>query len=137
MRNPAVRYLFNGMTEMNHNNPLRENPEGIFAFQWHTTDQCDQRCRHCYIFAEGNKKQLVSMNFAQMQEVIAKCEEFTAKMDMRPSFVITGGDPVLAPDFWPLAEYLHEKNYTYALMGNPFHLDEEVCNRLFAYNKRT
>ena len=23
-----------------------------FAFQWHITDDCDQRCKHCYIFAE-------------------------------------------------------------------------------------
>ena len=23
-----------------------------FTFQWHITDDCDQRCKHCYIFAE-------------------------------------------------------------------------------------
>ena len=27
-----------------------------FAFQWHITDACDQRCKHCYIFAENNCK---------------------------------------------------------------------------------
>ena len=27
-----------------------------FAFQWHITDTCDQRCKHCYIFAENNCK---------------------------------------------------------------------------------
>lgn len=25
-----------------------------FAFQWHITDTCDQRCEHCYIFAEDH-----------------------------------------------------------------------------------
>lgn len=20
-----------------------------FSFQWHITDECDQRCKHCYI----------------------------------------------------------------------------------------
>ena len=109
---------------------LKENPEGIFAFQWHITDNCDQRCSHCYIFAEDNKKSLVSMDIAQMREVICKCEEFTAKLDMKPTFAITGGDPLLAPDFWKLAELLREKGYTYVLMGNPFHLNEEVCRRL-------
>lgn len=24
-----------------------------FSFQWHITDECDQRCKHCYIFS-GN-----------------------------------------------------------------------------------
>lgn len=23
-----------------------------FAFQWHITDECDQRCKHCYLFSE-------------------------------------------------------------------------------------
>ena len=23
-----------------------------FSFQWHITDECDQRCKHCYIFWE-------------------------------------------------------------------------------------
>lgn len=23
-----------------------------FAFQWHITDECDQCCKHCYIFRE-------------------------------------------------------------------------------------
>ena len=23
-----------------------------FSFQWHITDECDQRCKHCYIFSE-------------------------------------------------------------------------------------
>lgn len=39
-----------------------------FAFQWHITDECDQRCKHCYIFAEGHPA-LVSMNWKQMKTV--------------------------------------------------------------------
>ncbi len=115
---------------MEEKRSLRENPEGIFAFQWHITDTCDQRCSHCYIFAENNTKPIVSMNIDQMEEVLRKCEEFTAKLDMKPTFAITGGDPILAPDFWKLAELLKSKGYTYALMGNPFHLTPDVLKRL-------
>ena len=111
-------------------NPLKENPEGLFGIQWHITDNCDQRCKHCYIFSEGKNNRLVSMDIAQMTEVLRKCEEFTAKMDMRPNFAITGGDPVLAPDFWKLSDLLKEKGYRYTIMGNPFHLTPEVCKRL-------
>ena len=111
-------------------NPLRENKEGIMSFQWHITDECDQRCRHCYIFAEDGKKPLLSMSFDQMKEVVRMCGEVSEQMDMRPLFAITGGDPILHPDFWKLAEHLKEKGYAYVLMGNPFHLDAEVCKRL-------
>lgn len=27
-----------------------------FSFQWHITDECDQRCKHCYIFRRTTVK---------------------------------------------------------------------------------
>ena len=32
-----------------------------FSFQWHITDECDQRCKHCYIFSGEGCKELKSM----------------------------------------------------------------------------
>ena len=29
-----------------------------FSFQWHITDECDQRCKHCYIFSGEDCKEL-------------------------------------------------------------------------------
>lgn len=37
-----------------------------FSFQWHITDDCDQRCKHCYIFSENCHKKLDSMSWEQM-----------------------------------------------------------------------
>ncbi len=34
-----------------------------FTFQWHITDECDQRCKHCYIFAEDGGKRIDSMTW--------------------------------------------------------------------------
>ena len=101
-----------------------------FAFQWHITDDCDQRCKHCYIFAENNCKQLDSMSWAQMQAVIDNCEDFCEMYDRLPYFYITGGDPILHPDFWPLLELLAIKRIPFTIMGNPFHLTDEVCQRM-------
>ena len=42
----------------------------FFSFQWHITDTCDQRCKHCYIFAEDNEKPLVTMPFSDMEKVV-------------------------------------------------------------------
>jgi radical SAM/SPASM domain protein of ACGX system len=47
-----------------------------------------------------------------------------------PYFYITGGDPILHPDFWRLCEALKGKNIPFAIMGNPFHVTAEVCARL-------
>lgn len=103
-----------------------------FAFQWHITDDCDQRCKHCYIFSEDNCKKLDSMTWEQMQEVLANCEDFCRTYNRIPYFYITGGDPILHPDFWKLMECLKEKEIPFTILGNPFHLTDEVCTRLKA-----
>lgn len=100
------------------------------GFQWHITDQCDQRCKHCYIFGEDPCKTLYSAPYAKMKEVVDRCIAYTARMNGRPNFTITGGDPLLNPDFWQLAEYLKEKGLDFFILGNPFHLTQEVCDRL-------
>ena len=47
-----------------------------FAFQWHITDECDQRCKHCYIFSENNCKHLDAMTWEQIQETFYNCMDF-------------------------------------------------------------
>ena len=62
-----------------------------------------------------------------MQEVVANCEDFCKVYGRLPYFYITGGDPILHPDFWKLMVLLKLKNIPFTLMGNPFHLDDEIC----------
>jgi len=101
-----------------------------FAFQWHITDDCDQRCKHCYIFSENQQKKIDSMTWEQILKTFANCIEFCEKFNRTPHFYITGGDPILHKNFWNLLELLHEKNFPFTIMGNPFHLDEKInCRR--------
>lgn len=104
-----------------------------FSFQWHITDECDQRCKHCYIFSEDNCKKLDAMTWDQMQEVAANCCDFCEMYDRLPYFYITGGDPILHPDFWRLLELLKKKDIPFTILGNPFHLTDEVCRQLKRY----
>ena len=104
-----------------------------FAFQWHITDDCDQRCKHCYIFSENACKALEAMNWAQMKAVIANCRDFCDVYDRQPYFYITGGDPILHPDFWKLLGLLKQMHIPFTIMGNPFHLTDDVCRQMKAY----
>jgi len=101
-----------------------------FAFQWHITDECDQRCKHCYIFSEDNCKKIDTMNWEQMNEVIANCEDMCKIYNRLPYFYITGGDPILNSDFWKLLDLLKEKGIPFTILGNPFHLNDKVCRKL-------
>lgn len=104
-----------------------------FSFQWHITDSCDQRCEHCYIFAEDNNISLTEMPWNNMQSIIDNCVEMCDRLRRIPYFYITGGDPILHMDFWRLLELLKARNIAFSIMGNPFHLTDEVCARLKSY----
>jgi radical SAM/SPASM domain protein of ACGX system len=101
-----------------------------FAFQWHITDECDQRCKHCYIFSEDTGKVLDSMSWQDMEAVLDNCQEFCDAYGRIPYFYITGGDPILHPDFWRLAKVLKARGIPFTLMGNPFHLTPFVLEKL-------
>ena len=101
-----------------------------FAFQWHITEECDQRCKHCYIFAEEPDKVCYSMPWLLMTKVIENIEDFCRTYNRKPYLYVTGGDPILHPDFWKLMDLLKEKEIPFTILGNPFHLTDEVCRKL-------
>lgn len=104
-----------------------------FSFQWHITDYCDQRCKHCYIFSEGHPD-LLSVSVERAKKVIDSCVEMCEKMGGRlPYFYVTGGDPLLHPQVWDILGMLKAKEIPFTILGNPFHLTDENCKKLKYY----
>ena len=103
-----------------------------FAFQWHITDSCDQRCQHCYIFSENHHILLKEMSWPEIESVFENCLDMCQKAKRIPYFYITGGDPILHSRFWDLMELFKSHNIAFTILGNPFHLNEQVCQRLKA-----
>lgn len=101
-----------------------------FAFQWHITEACDQRCKHCYIYALGSHAKFQAMALEDMVRVIENCQAFCRRAGRLPYFYLTGGDPILHPQFWQLAGLLKERDLPFAILGNPFHLTDDVCQKL-------
>ena len=104
-----------------------------FSFQWHITDECDQRCKHCYIFSEDSCKKPDTMTWEQIQDTFYNCLDFCKVYNRLPYFYITGGDPILHTDFWKLLELLKRYDIPFTILGNPFHLNDEICKRLKEY----
>ncbi|MBP5369744.1 MAG: radical SAM/SPASM domain protein, ACGX system [Bacteroidales bacterium] len=99
------------------------------AFQWHITEKCDLRCKHCYIYAAGNKEQ-EEMPWDKLMMTLDKVEVMCENMKRTPFIYITGGDPLLHPRFWDFLSLLNSKKIQFSIMGNPYHLDDEVCHDL-------
>ncbi|MBE5811071.1 MAG: radical SAM/SPASM domain protein, ACGX system [Clostridiales bacterium] len=108
----------------------RRSGTAYMTFQWHITDACDQRCKHCYIYGAGEDFKPCAMAWQDMLDTLENCEVFCDQLDMKPCLCITGGDPLLHPDFWRLAETLHRRKIPFSILGNPFHLTMDVCRRL-------
>ena len=106
-----------------------------FAFQWHITDDCDQRCKHCYIFAEGHPA-LIETPWERLVSTLDNICRMAQRMNRAPYLYITGGDPILHRRFWDLLELVHSRGIPFTLMGNPFHLTPEVCRRMHSLGCR-
>ncbi len=104
-----------------------------FAFQWHITDACDQRCKHCYIFSEDNHLKLKTMSMADIERTLDSILAMCHRMQRLPYIYLTGGDPILHPRFWNVLELLRQHEIPFTILGNPFHLSDEVCSRLRSY----
>ena len=48
------------------------------------------------------------MNWEQMENTFYNCLDFCEVYGRTPYFYITGGDPILHPDFWRLLELIKE-----------------------------
>lgn len=108
-----------------------------FTLQWHITAECDQHCRHCYIYnspeinAEIKNSKKIKYQFLKgiADNFMSSCERLNAL----PIFSLTGGDPILSPYFWKLVRYLKSKRVEMGIMGNPFHITNDVAERLRRY----
>ncbi len=104
----------------------------IFNLQWHITDKCDQRCKHCYIFEGENKECSKELELQVLETILENFLDFCKKVDRVPGLTITGGDPILYKNFWEFVELLHKKEIRFSVLGNPFHLSGDVVAKLEA-----
>ena len=90
-----------------------------FSFQWHITDECDQRCKHCYIFSGDGCRELKSMTFDQMREVVANCEDF-CKVYNRVPFLYHRRRSYPSPGFLEADGIAEKQKYSIYINGKSF-----------------
>ncbi|HOI89965.1 MAG TPA: radical SAM protein [Candidatus Rifleibacterium sp.] len=77
----------------------------MFGFQWHLTDLCNRRCRHCY---QSAHEEADPMAGAAKRRLAA--DAILAAIPNEPVTInLTGGEPLMLPDLTDLIAYL--ENY--------------------------
>ena len=104
-----------------------------FAMQWHITNKCDQRCKHCYIYEGKEKEVCLELNLEVLIKILENFINSCERLNVYPTIALTGGDPLLYKDFWGLLEAIKHYNISFSILGNPFHLNYDVIRDLEKY----
>ena len=76
-----------------------------FYFQWHLTDRCNLFCKHCY----ENNRLTSELILPDKERVIDIIIQALRKWHMSGRVSLTGGEPFLLNDFFPLLESLNNR----------------------------
>lgn len=98
----------------------------IDTVQWSITGRCNYHCRHCYMDAPCGTGRDVSLGEAEIiTEEFVKAGVFSVSL--------TGGEPLVHPDFWKIVDLLLEKGIRVAtIYTNGFLIDEHFFDNLNA-----
>ena len=86
----------------------------VFTLQWHVTQACDLRCRHCY-----DRSQRRHMPWGQALDVLDMFQAFCDHHHVQGQITFTGGNPLLYPHFSSLYQEASRRGFILAILGNP------------------
>ena len=91
---------------------------------WNCTKTCNLNCVHCYARSEAIKYQ----NELTHEEGLALIDQLA---DFKvPVILFSGGEPLLRPDFFELANYAASKGIRPTISTNGTRIDEDTAKRL-------
>jgi len=111
---------------------LRNNNE--FYFQWHITERCNLRCIHCYQEGYNIRSEF---SLAQLEEIADRIILTLRKWRKRGRIALTGGEPFLKKELFPVIEYLEQSKYIWriGILTNGILINEKIADRLTTFQK--
>ena len=85
-----------------------------FTLQWHLTNACELRCKHCY-----DRTKIAALSLEQALGVLEGMVAFCRARGVSGKLSLTGGNPFLYPKFMELYRAAAETNLGINILGNP------------------
>src|SRR5512143_448936 len=103
-----------------------------FFIQWHLTEACNLRCRHCYQGERATGEMSLPEIKAVIGEVSDMINDWSGAYDVvfSRSMNITGGEPFLRPDLFRVLEEVRLRGFDIFLLTNGTLVDRERALRL-------
>ncbi len=90
---------------------------------WNFTNACNLSCRHCY--QDAHKALPDELTLEERLKVVDELDRNNVT-----SIAFSGGEPLISKDFWPTAEYAHNKGIHLSVATNGTLITKEVASRL-------
>lgn len=122
----AVREIFNQLEKsLRRVGKKKISPKRIpYMVVWNFTNMCNLRCKHCY--QDANK--MGSPDELTLEEKLAFVDTMHEAGVKIP--VISGGEPLMHPDFFPVLDYMVSKKMHVAAASNATMITKEFAMKL-------
>ncbi|MDA8164972.1 MAG: radical SAM protein [Desulfobacteraceae bacterium] len=106
--------------------------ERDFFIQWHLTERCNLRCRHCYQTGRRQDELATAEALAFIDEAAETVAAWSGLYGLQfaSSFSITGGEPLLRPDLFELLAAMRARGFGVNLLSNGTLIDRGKAERL-------
>ena len=94
-----------------------------FLIVWDFTSICNLKCKHCY--ASAGKKMSGELTTKQAKEVVDQLDKAGVV-----AIALSGGEPLLRPDFFKIAKYIHDKGMYVSVATNGTLITKEIARKM-------
>lgn len=103
-----------------------------FHLQWHITERCNLRCKHCYQDPTFLKQELDTQKLIQILENFIKQIKAWGLSKEMVRVSLTGGEPFMRKDFFELLKKYHENRFmfNYGILTNGTLLNKKIVKEL-------
>lgn len=105
--------------------PARRSPQGQRPVViWNLTRRCNLTCKHCYALSADHHYP----GELEEHEMLSVLEDLKAYGV--PALILSGGEPLLSPHLWPLADRAKELGFHLGLSTNGTLIDTAMADRI-------
>ena len=105
---------------------------GFITLQWHLSEACNLRCKHCY--QEDHVP--VQLPYKDLLKTLNQYRKLLKTTGCKGNIALTGGEPLFCPHLFKLLDEMKKDKdlYTFSILTNGTLLTEELAAKIASYD---